>query len=474
MINSDTLSNQQSISIALQYRNAVVNAIRKHQSKKVVDQMVFGFQSTESKIENEKVLDHSIHFPFNRESIVTQSQPEYKPFKKTQVKKIYEKLEDWEMNLGSLHTRFKKSDNGRFAIGDCSFQLSIEKIIFHAEDCSLYEVTIVNNGEQIYMPFIMKICILNDDTYRKFNVTKRGNEQYVCTSFEDVICQVIYLSQIQPEHYYGHFHAYDTFLDRHYSAIFMPKFKNNLDHAIRKLVKQIPNTISAPAQNQGQTKVHSWLAQAYLACLYKYQKLAQLCHNDLKLDNIMYNQTKKEYVFVSIGDGSSDNYIVFYGDSEIEFFKEYPQLTQTDCRYYMIPTFGKQLVLIDFGISHFNITSNNKKVAITSETAYVFMKKKFKAYDMNHDLPMLICSLYEKCLLTGSNEINPKIIYHWKELIDVCRKICDFGGDRLSDIEKWSLELYIKLSSEFQDSDIGKTFLDQWCKCYEKQITKTQ
>jgi hypothetical protein len=436
----------------------VIGSLKKHQAKK-------GWL----KIADSKQMQDMIHFPLDSASL-TQIRPVLLTHKKRTYQETLSCLAHYRMNLGCLHKIYKTGNE--YTIGDPSYNIIIKNRIFKNDESSLFRVVHSENGIEKGKPFIMKVSLLNDDTLYRFNVTTHSGVKYKCTSYDDMMSQAIFLSQNQSEHYYGHFSVYDGELKQYYTALFMPEFTNNLQRLLSRFIQQ-----SCPIEIHGSyVEYHALLAQTYLCALLPHQLNNHLCHNDLKLDNVMYEDIDESYVFVILGQ-DLDISIVFANDKE-SFHKKYGKSVVGDC--YMIPTFGKKIVLIDFGISHYSVSdvTRQKRIYITSDTAASFMRKGLKAYDENHDIAMLICSVYDKITRTSSEtkevEFRQNVKQNWTTFIKDVSEIYPYSQTLLKQISKWDLDLYIKTSQHCYETKMREKFLNLWCSRYLQNDNETQ
>ena len=141
--------------------------------------------------------------------------------------------------------------------------------------------------------------------------------------------------------------------------------------------------------------------------LLTYQKVFDFTHNDLHTNNIMYVETKKEYL-----------YYCYNG------------------QYYKVPTFGKIYKIIDFGRSIYRykkerICSNSFSKKGDAATQYNFepymnTKKPRIEPNMSFDLCRLGCSLFDFFIDDEVDYTKPDI---YNNLSDVAKLICQWCYD---------------------------------------------
>jgi hypothetical protein len=145
-------------------------------------------------------------------------------------------------------------------------------------------------------------------------------------------------------------------------AIFLEKCHNTLDNIMM----------------EGELNEDEWISALFqvIVILYTYQKCFQMTHNDLHTNNIMYNETEKQYLYYCI-----------------------------DGIHYKVPTYGRIFKIIDFGRAIYKyedkvICSDSYHHEGDAATQYncepYFNDKKPKLDpNMSFDLCRLACSIYD-------------------------------------------------------------------------------
>jgi hypothetical protein len=196
-------------------------------------------------------------------------------------------------------------------------------------------------------------------------------------------------------------------------------------------------------------KLSAWIFQI-IAALVQFQNLIQLCHNDLHTNNIMWKNTKEEYLYYKSRNG----------------------------KIWKVPTYGKIFYIIDFGRATFTLSGVDYYSDDYLEDGDAFGQYNYA--DMyNNELPevkpnysfdlcRLSTSIVDDLFIETPTNKNDKILYKegsweknetisdiynilWKWLIDKDGKNVLINKDY---VERFSgFDLYIKIASDCNKSN---------------------
>jgi hypothetical protein len=150
------------------------------------------------------------------------------------------------------------------------------------------------------------------------------------------------------------------------------------------LMEECEDTLDALMENDEITSPEQWssILMQIIMTLIAYQKLFGFTHNDLHTNNIMFIETKKEYL-----------YYTYNG------------------KHYRVPTFGKIFKVIDFGRAVYkfkNITMCSDSFHSSGDAAtqynfppYMNSKKPLLEPNFSFDLCRLACSMFDYFIPMG-------------------------------------------------------------------------
>jgi hypothetical protein len=157
------------------------------------------------------------------------------------------------------------------------------------------------------------------------------------------------------------------------------------------VMEECEDTLDALIENDEITSVEQWssILMQVIMTLIAYQKMFWFTHNDLHTNNIMFVETKKEYL-----------YYAYNG------------------KHYKVPTFGKIFKVIDFGRSVYrfkNLTMCSDSFHSSGDAAtqynfppYMNPKKPLLEPNFSFDLCRLACSMFDYFIPTHDVKINLK------------------------------------------------------------------
>jgi len=157
------------------------------------------------------------------------------------------------------------------------------------------------------------------------------------------------------------------------------------------VMEECEDTLDALIENDEITSIEQWssILMQVIMTLVAYQKMFWFTHNDLHTNNIMFVETKKEYL-----------YYAYNG------------------KHYKVPTFGKIFKIIDFGRSVYrfkNLTMCSDSFHSSGDAAtqynfppYMNPKKPVLEPNFSFDLCRLACSMFDYFIPTHDVKINLK------------------------------------------------------------------
>jgi len=157
------------------------------------------------------------------------------------------------------------------------------------------------------------------------------------------------------------------------------------------VMEECEDTLDALMENNEITSIEQWssILMQVIMTLIAYQKMFWFTHNDLHTNNIMFVETKKEYL-----------YYAYNG------------------KHYKVPTFGKLFKVIDFGRSVYrfkNLTMCSDSFHSSGDAAtqynfppYMNPKKPLLEPNFSFDLCRLACSMFDYFIPTHDVNINLK------------------------------------------------------------------
>ena len=157
------------------------------------------------------------------------------------------------------------------------------------------------------------------------------------------------------------------------------------------VMEECEDTLDTLMENDEITSIEQWssILMQVIMTLIAYQKMFWFTHNDLHTNNIMFVETKKEYL-----------YYAYNG------------------KYYKVPTFGKIFKIIDFGRSVYrfkNLTMCSDSFHSSGDAAtqynfppYMNPKKPLLEPNFSFDLCRLACSMFDYFIPTHDVNINLK------------------------------------------------------------------
>ena len=157
------------------------------------------------------------------------------------------------------------------------------------------------------------------------------------------------------------------------------------------IMEECEDTLDALMENDEITSLEQWssILMQVIMTLIAYQKMFWFTHNDLHTNNIMFVETKKEYL-----------YYAYNG------------------KHYKVPTFGKIFKVIDFGRSVYrfkNLTMCSDSFHSSGDAAtqynfppYMNPKKPLLEPNFSFDLCRLACSMFDYFIPTHDVNINLK------------------------------------------------------------------
>jgi hypothetical protein len=150
------------------------------------------------------------------------------------------------------------------------------------------------------------------------------------------------------------------------------------------LMEECEDTLDTLMENDEVTSPEQWssILMQIIMTLIAYQKLFGFTHNDLHTNNVMFTETKKEYLYYTY-----------------------------DGKHYRVPTFGKIFKIIDFGRSVYkfkNITMCSDSFHSSGDAAtqynfppYMNSKKPLLEPNFSFDLCRLACSMFDYFIPMG-------------------------------------------------------------------------
>ena len=157
-------------------------------------------------------------------------------------------------------------------------------------------------------------------------------------------------------------------------------------------MEECEDTLDSLMENDEITSPEQWssILMQIIMTLIAYQKLFGFTHNDLHTNNVMFTETKKEYL-----------YYTYNG------------------KHYRVPTFGKIFKIIDFGRAVYkfkNITMCSDSFHSSGDAAtqynfppYMNSKKPLLEPNFSFDLCRLACSMFDYFIPMGDTEIDTNI-----------------------------------------------------------------
>ena len=153
------------------------------------------------------------------------------------------------------------------------------------------------------------------------------------------------------------------------------------------LMEECEDTLDTLMENDEVTSPEQWssILMQIIMTLIAYQKLFGFTHNDLHTNNVMFTETKKEYLYYTY-----------------------------DGKHYRVPTFGKIFKIIDFGRAVYkfkNITMCSDSFHSSGDAAtqynfppYMNAKKPLLEPNFSFDLCRLACSMFDYFIPMGDIE----------------------------------------------------------------------
>jgi hypothetical protein len=192
-------------------------------------------------------------------------------------------------------------------------------------------------------------------------VIYKNNKTILPSSWLEVVCW----STIQSSDYYGHFNFKDPLTGNYYTAIFMPYYHSTF-HKLIGSVFYAHDRTGRPRQDDDARSsgavyntcsvmwpdvILSHFCQVIFCLLLPNKSKYSLCHNDLKLDNIVYQKTKLKEIRVCVQISHKLKNMIFT-QYELESLDK-----SAHCKDYIqlvlkIPTYQRVFYMIDFGWTH--------------------------------------------------------------------------------------------------------------------------
>lgn len=254
------------------------------------------------------------------------------------------------------------------------------------------------------------------------------------------------------ERFYGNATFYCKQDRKWYSAIFMPLYTDDF-HSLAEILLTPPpklrlmHKVPQVETTESPLVLLAHLMQIIFYVIPKYKSAGVVCHNDLKLNNVTYENTTRKHVYVAIK-GSNGKEI-----------------------FLSIPTYGRAFRAIDFGWS--SIVCEEEKVMISSVcTKKNYLEERMRAWNLATDYAQLGHCLWQ-CMEAQWGENPYSSQKPWWKLLDATLMLTatDDGKDilRIKD-DNWDLAFYTHVSKRCHFRK-AKDLIKMACSLYRVERT---